>query len=314
MFKSNNKTKTLNFPHVLRIEPSAKCNLMCSHCPTGTIELGRDLMNEITFENILKNLLDIKNLIKVIVLYHGGEPLLNKNFFSYVERIKKIKKNFFIKTVSNGTALTKSNINKIFSSGLDAIEFSLDGISENESQYVRINSDVKKIITNIKNLINEKYIRKSNLDITISSTQFLRKKLDNIEEIPELKTPNWLKKLFSDKVNYKLGYAMRWPHMDVKNNYDLMFTSGEDKNKCDNVISTITVRSDGNIVPCCYDLTSQIVLGNINTKSLKEIWNSKKFFELRESIEKKQFISICKNCSNVRPPVYLIPRWDIKNV
>ena len=67
---------------------------------------------------------------------------------------------------------------------------------------------------------------------------------------------------------------------------------------------------DGNVVPCCYDLTSQLVMGNVNDQSLREIWINSKYKNLRDSIKNKKFISICNNCATVKPPVYLIPNWS----
>ena len=63
----------------MRIEPASKCNLGCVHCPTGTIEMERGIMSLDIFQKIL---IENKENIKVIVLYHGGEPFLNKNFLT----------------------------------------------------------------------------------------------------------------------------------------------------------------------------------------------------------------------------------------
>ena len=71
----------LPFPKVLRIEPASKCNLACVHCPTGVIEMARDVMKLEIFNKILIEIKKNKEKIKTIVLYHGGEPFLNKNFF-----------------------------------------------------------------------------------------------------------------------------------------------------------------------------------------------------------------------------------------
>ena len=77
------------------------------------------------------------HLFKVIVLYHGGEPLLNKNFFEMVRISKKLAG--FVKTVTNGSKLNNEVIQKIIDSGLDHIEVSLDGISAGENDKIRIN-------------------------------------------------------------------------------------------------------------------------------------------------------------------------------
>ena len=104
--------KIPHFPKVIRIEPASQCNLMCSHCPTGTIDMNRGLMDYQVFEKIIKEIKSYKNYVKVIVLYHGGEPLLNKEIFNMIKELKEIKNDFFIKTVSNGMALNEKNSTK----------------------------------------------------------------------------------------------------------------------------------------------------------------------------------------------------------
>ena len=303
------------FPHVLRIEPASQCNLSCSHCPTGTVDMERTVMSETVFEKVLAEIELHKNQIKVIVLYHGGEPLLNKHFYSMVARIKEINPDFFLKTVSNGMALTLKHAKHVIDSGIDVIEFSLDGDSAQESQHIRVQSNTDKIVSNIKALIDLKaQLKMSKPDIYVSTTQFLRDKTQ--EDIPsEAPVPTWLRDTFKDEVaGYKSTYALQWPHMGDTGEYDFLRTEGDDGDECDHVVSTLTVRADGSIVPCCYDLTNKLEMGNILDQKLMEIWNGKKYRILRAAIESKKHISICKKCAVVKPPVYLIPKWSQKIV
>ena len=80
----------------------------------------------------------------------------------------------------------------------------------------------------------------------------------------------------------------------------------DDKNYCDHVINTLTIRANGEVVPCCYDLTTELSMGNITNDSLEDIWNNSKYNKLRNSINSKKYISICNNCNVVRPSVFLI--------
>ena len=146
-----------------------------------------------------------------------------------------------------------------------------------------------------------------NVKISIASTQFLRARtdLENPENLIP-KTPNWLVGEFSNSVDYKPTLAMRWPHMNVGKQYELAFADGEDINYCDHPINTVTIRANGDIVPCCYDLTSQLIMGNIMDGDLHEIFNGKKYEHLRTSIKEKKYMSLCKDCNTVRPHAYLI--------
>lgn len=67
----------------------------------------------------------------------------------------------------------------------------------------------------------------------------------------------------------------------------------------------MTVRWNGDVVACCYDLTSQEVLGNVKQDSLENIWNNDKYLYLRGSIDQKMFVKLCDNCNVVKPKVYL---------
>ncbi len=68
------------------------------------------------------------------------------------------------------------------------------------------------------------------------------------------------------------------------------------------------IRSDGAVVLCCYDLTTQLHMGNIMNDSIKNIWYNDYYTKLRESIKSKEYMSICKNYNVVKSPVYLLPK------
>ena len=299
--------KKHSFPRVVRIEPAAKCNLACSHCPTGTVEMVRGLMSNEVFERTFEQVKQNIEYIKVIVLYHGGEPLLNKNFYKMASAVRGVSQRLIIKTVTNGMSLNKKNISQLLNCGLDEIEISLDGLSPDENDQVRRQGSAKKVIANLKNLIKAKTSSNSNLSINIVTTQFLRSKSD-VNESKKLvaNTPSWLLNIFGESVNYKPYTAMKWPHMNVEKGFELVTAKGKNKDYCDHPINSITIRSNGDIVPCCYDLTSQMIMGNVMNQPLLTIFNGPKYRELRESIKKKSYISACRNCNHVRPHVYLV--------
>lgn len=303
----------LPFPKVLRIEPASQCNLACIHCPTGTIDMDRGIMQESTFEKILHEVLLHKDKIKVIVLYHGGEPLLNKNFAKMIQKLKNINPHFFIKTVSNGMALTQECSRELIESKLDAIEFSLDGISAQESEFIRKKSDVIRIVANIKKLITLK--QETNTicpEISIATTQFFSKEYP-LFDYPNPNVPTWFKETFNEKdiKEFKTTYAMKWPHMGDTGMFDFIKVERVPTSYCDHIINTMTIRSDGSVVPCCFDLTSQLIMGNIQNNSLLDIWMNEKYNSLRVSIENKKLVSICKNCLILTSSTYLIPKWRI---
>lgn len=294
------------FPELIRIEPSATCNLSCVHCPTGTY--GNPIKGNMSKELFLKIKNEIKNYkIRVVVLYTGGEPFINKDFFFMVKELKEIGIPL-IKTVSNGMLLNKEIIQNIIKSNLDEIEFSLDGIDSTMNNFIRKNSSYRKVIDNVKELLEEKLSNNSNLKVSIASTQF--KYIDE-DGMLRSRRPNWIEKEFIeylDILNFNYVDAIKWSDMKLDGDIFETITDESDEvtNYCDHISSTITIRSNGDVVPCCYDLISKLVLGNTNTSNLKNIWNNMAYIKLRKSIDEKKFYSIYTSCSVVNKSNYLV--------
>ncbi len=300
----------LPFPPVVRIEPAASCNFKCIHCPTGLDMTPTGVMSLEMFEKIAMNLEEIiterekrldttgrrdypeSPLFRVIVLYHGGEPLLNKNFIAMVRRSKQLAK--FVKTVTNGSRLDDKTIEEIINSGLDHIEISLDGVSAEENDFIRanpLNMTYDVISERIKRLIKQRNEHGLSLPrVSISNTQIPETTADVMKD-PQ--PPQHMLEMFkevSSDVHYNPNWALVWPGMPLK------IHGKPDFNHCDHVINTISIRSNGDVVPCCYDLVSKMPMGNINEKGLQEIWNSKRYQNMRKAIDKFSPPELCKGC------------------
>ncbi|MBP0001027.1 MAG: radical SAM protein [Cyanobacteria bacterium SID2] len=298
------------FPRVIRIEPAGACNLACSHCPTGTIKMQRGIMRSDIFAALIENMKKNMDAIKVVVMYHGGEPLLNRQFPEMVRAVKHLGVPL-VKSVTNGMLLNQQLIDDIIDSQLDAIEISLDGASPAENNLVRRKSDYKQVVANVKALLDRKVQRNSETPkVFISSTQFLSDPNDLNNSVPPV--PPHLRSEFSEEyenqVTFKCTWAMRWPHMEVDPEvYDLYYDPKDEGNRnyCDLVEHTMTVRWNGDVVACCYDLTSKEVLGNVREADLETIWNGDRYLSLRQSIDTRNFVPLCDKCNVVKPRVYL---------
>jgi radical SAM protein with 4Fe4S-binding SPASM domain len=299
-----------NFPKVIRIEPAASCNYQCIHCPTGVDAKVKGVMNSKTFNIVKTNIINNIENIDVIVLYHGGEPLLNNSFLNMIKFFSNVEKELYIKTVTNGLLLTKKTSKEIVLSGLSHIEISLDGISALESEIIRVSSSTELVIQNIKELLSCIKENKSCLKVSIATTQFIDK-LDDASQMDKLKydliSKEFKKEINNGELDIKSTYAYAWSDMQIdKSKFQIIEdTNSSCSNYCDHIENTITIRANGDIVPCCYDLTSQLIMGNIQNDTLNNIWNNDKYLKLRKSISNKEYISICDNCSAVKPNKYL---------
>ena len=62
---------------------------------------------------------------------------------------------------------------------------------------------------------------------------------------------------------------------------------------------SVVVLWDGRVVPCCRDSDAALVLGDLNTQSLEEIWKGAEVKRLREQLRKKEVPCghLCDGCS-----------------
>jgi radical SAM protein with 4Fe4S-binding SPASM domain len=69
-------------------------------------------------------------------------------------------------------------------------------------------------------------------------------------------------------------------------------------NHCWKLWHSAVITWDGKIVPCCFDKDAQHQLGDLNTKTFSEIWQSDLYNSFRSRILKsRKEIDICTNCS-----------------
>ena len=86
-----------------------------------------------------------------------------------------------------------------------------------------------------------------------------------IKEAQDLhRTIDSLEKYLEKGINIKSNWAVQWPGGHPRSSQVVYEeTIGEKPKKCSLLDETLTIRSNGDVVVCCYDLTSLKVMGNL---------------------------------------------------
>jgi radical SAM protein with 4Fe4S-binding SPASM domain len=301
-------------PPVVRIEPAASCNLRCLHCPTGLDATPKGVMDLEIFELVLSELDKYGDWVNTVVLYHGGEPLLNPSLDYMIRSIKNtsVKK---IKMVTNGKLLTSEKSKMLLATGLNEVEISMDSIGPEESDSVRRRSNAAETLQNIEELMALKKSYRSNLLISISSTQFVDDyEIESLSELTPAPEPTWLRERFVD-LPIKPTWAVQWPgKLPLNNAVKFPGKVPKPPSTCSLLDETVTVRSNGDVVVCCFDLVGMSHMGNVRHSSLSEIWNSQTYNDFRKSFADANYPEPCKSCSVVTGPQYLGRREATNNL
>jgi radical SAM protein with 4Fe4S-binding SPASM domain len=267
-------------------------------------------MTSEVFDRVLSEVAQHVPPIRVAVLYHGGEPFLNKQFLSMVSSVKALGIPL-VKTVTNGMSIRRELCDAIATSGLDEIEFSLDGEDAKENDAVRQRCDFKYVVDVVRALAAANARHGLRMKIAIATVQFRRAIDTDFEREPEV--PAFLREAFSDlgpAIHFKPTWAIVWPSGQPASGYDVLHDNRPRSPavRCRLLEDTITIRADGTVVACCYDLLTQSSLGNIVRESLDEIWNGGQYRRFREGFSTGDYPSLCRNCAVVTGNRYLVKR------
>ncbi len=125
-----NRPFKLAAPFLVVWNYTSACNLHCKHCYQSA---AKPLPNELNLDEKRAVIDQLAENDVVALAFSGGEPLLAPDFLeaaSYASR-----KNLYVSLATNGTLLTKENVDRLVDSGVKYLEISLDaatpGIHDN---------------------------------------------------------------------------------------------------------------------------------------------------------------------------------------
>jgi radical SAM protein with 4Fe4S-binding SPASM domain len=299
-FSKNGKPNAL--PFSLSIEPTTACNLGCPECPSGLKQFTRPT-GKLSHELHEKILEEVKKSVFYINYYFQGEPFLHPDFLELIRAAKKRK--IYTATSTNAHFIDEKKAEEIVASGLDRLIISLDGLTQKSYEQYRINGQLEKVLTATKALVTAKEKLKSHTPHLIF--QFLAVSA-NEQDIPQLF--NKAKELKVDEVRVKTAQFYSFENgnpLMPKNEKYSRYTLGSDgkyslknklKNECWRMWSGSVITWDGKAVPCCFDKDAVHRLGNLNSNTFQEVWQSEKYNDFRKSVfTNRQEIDICKNCT-----------------
>ena len=140
------KPETIPPPSILQIEVTKNCNLKCVFCHKGQCdEFVRTDISDIVIQQVAT----IFPYIKLAMLFGDGEPLLYKGFWDLVSAIRKESPLCAIEFITNGTTLTKDNVNKCLEYKISNIGVSLAGATPETHNKLRLKSDLDQIKSNL---------------------------------------------------------------------------------------------------------------------------------------------------------------------
>jgi radical SAM protein with 4Fe4S-binding SPASM domain len=292
----------LSTPMVLFVDPASVCNFQCAFCPTGDRELikgtGRFVgrMKFELFKKVIDDLADFDRPIKVLRMYKDGEPFLNNDLAKMIEYAKQSNRVDYIDTTTNGSLLKPERMGPIIKAGLDKINISIDGM--NREQYLKFTNfdfNFGAFVENVKWL----YENKNQCEIVIKIPKQL---------ITEAQQKTFFDTFgdYCDRISLE-NFAPCWPDFNVEARTGVTITEGiynqpiSYTETCPYIFYGMSVNADGLVSSCFLDWERKLLVGDVRTERLVDIWNSDRFNKLRlQHLDgKRRENTVCSKCGQL---------------
>lgn len=277
-------------PYRLWVEPTSRCNLACTMCPNKDFpdsELG--FMDMGLYRKIID---EAQGFVHDINLHHRGEPTLHPELVQMIRLADAA--GMKVKLHTNGTTLTEALADQILDSGLRLISFSFDGYTAETYESIRVRANFERTLGNIHRFLEmrrERGVR--NLRAVMEVIDF-----DAVRGDTEAKAAfvHGLKSRGLDRLIIK-------PPHNWAGNLDLDTAQGRRFSPCTFPWHALVICWDGKTGSCPHDFFAQIVHGDANTQSLRDLFNSESVRELRRRMLSRdihQIGSPCRECDSIR--------------
>ena len=284
-------------PKMLSVEATSRCNLNCPFCLVGLqnslpstahdlLPRGLGNMSLELYEKIADDA--VRFGIQKMQLHFQGEPLLHVGIADMVRMAKA--RGMTTQMFTNGLPLTEKMADRLLDAGLDALRFSVDGVSEEVYQKNRVGGQFHRVHRNMQMMVGKARDRRAPIKLEWQMIA-MRNNEHEIESARAMAAElgiDFFVKTFAvtmpDAVPLDPRYQRR---LHLK--------------PCSDIYRAIFVYYNGDVVPCCYDLDSKAVMGNLANATLTEIWDGPTYTEFRRRIDNagrcpEEEPELCKSC------------------
>tara|TARA_B110000444_G_scaffold90697_1_gene85697 strand:- start:36809 stop:38077 length:1269 start_codon:yes stop_codon:yes gene_type:complete len=277
------KTRSVrDYPLLVDLEMSSKCNLHCPMCYTTTEEFLQKVNLKFMDFDVFKKIIDeIAGKVYAIRLSLRGESTLNKDFINAVKYAKD-KGILEVSSLTHGKKLTGSYLKNLVEAGIDWITVSADGMNEDYNK-------IRHPLTWEGNIGRLKEIKE------LKDELGQNKPVIKVQGIwPSIKPypTEYYEALmpYTDLIAYN-------PLIDyLCNDKDIVY---EDNFSCPQLYQRVVVGSDNQVMMCSNDENGDAIIGNAKYQTIHEIWHGKRMNLMRklhamEDGFKK--VHVCKIC------------------
>jgi radical SAM protein with 4Fe4S-binding SPASM domain len=310
--KSTNRRKLedvlpLPKPFTLLIEPSSLCTFRCIQCfqsvkADNYFTRGRMNMPLARFQRVIEQLRGWDGpQLKVLKLSLYGEPLLNPHFCEMLRLAHEANVAERLETTTNASLLSPTVAAGLVEHQLDYLRVSIYATGQAQHETVTGTTlDFRTIHDNLARLQDLKRRTGSERPFVVckmldsygeDNDRFRAMYGDVADEVFLDKPHGWIRVGGRDFIDEYYQGDTGEVRQDLKRHRTRRIA-------CPMAFTTMAVRSNGDVSPCCVDYIGGTNLGNVEDTSLEALWNSDTWHAfMKMQLEgRKHEVSSCAHC------------------
>jgi len=291
-------------PLKLHLEPTSHCNLRCIMCPQSMgATKGNGYMEMDLYRKIIG---EAEEFVREINLFFRGEPLLHPRIAEMVRIARDAGIAVHINT--NATLLRGKMIDSLLDSGLDKLTVSFDAGEKEAYERMRRGAKFEKTLENTLSFLKAKAGRHSSRPYT--TIQVIRF-FDPAAARPTV--PEQFVRLFDGLPvdEFDPIWAHGWAGT-MKDSSDFQAAPyGHNYYPCNWLWKSLAICWNGQAATCCGDFGPAEVFGDLNSQTLREIWNGPQMVRIR-TLQREGRLSelpLCQSCDAPWQPDGM--RWKL---
>lgn len=268
----------------IRVEVSTHCNYNCIICPRDYLTRKLETMSYELFVQIIDKILAETEQYDTVTFPGMGEPLLDMNLEDKIRYVKG--KDKVVHILTNASMLTPERFLKMQEIGVDSIRVSMYGVTKESYAAVHRTGNAQTFDTIMKNLLEISELRRN--------TQLLLT-YNIVPGVNDGGLNDWID-YWKDKVDllevwrpHNWGTTMAYRGIQTEK----LKTCGRPFN------TPLQVQVDGTVNMCCFDFNGELLLGDLQTMSLAEIFSFSAYEKIASCHKTGDFAGsnlLCEEC------------------
>jgi MoaA/NifB/PqqE/SkfB family radical SAM enzyme len=234
----------------------------------------------------------ISPFAELVMLYFTGEPLLHPDFFGFL-RVMRSQVQGRLVVSTNATLLGSANRRALLDSGADVIICSVDGATKETYERIRKGASFEVVVSNVQALLAERGGTPCP-EIVVKCIDF---------QVPPMERATFVRHWRSLGASSHISWLNNWGgtyNFGSKASATQFPYQSRLRVPCAELWFKMVVNWRGEVVMCCIDWRSDVVLGDLTgVTHVGEIWHNDMIRQLRRAHVKRQTddLAVCSSCS-----------------